>query len=81
LPADELFSFPKGIGRIYLQVAVDTFCSLAFAELFTAKTAITAAHMLNEFFRGLLLKKYFNSLKVKLQFNLSSFSKKKPLKK
>jgi transposase InsO family protein len=38
----------KGIGRIYLQTAVDTYCSFAFARLYTAKTAITAAHMLQD---------------------------------
>ena len=38
----------KGVGRIYLQGAVDTFCSLAFGKLYTAKIPITAADLLND---------------------------------
>ena len=38
----------KGVGRLYMQAAVDTFCSYAFAKLYTAKIAITAADLLNE---------------------------------
>ena len=38
----------KGVGRIYLQAAVDTFCSLAFGKLYTAKIPITAADLLND---------------------------------
>ena len=36
----------KGIGRVYMQAAVDTYCSLGFAKLYTNKQAITAADML-----------------------------------
>lgn len=38
----------KGVGRIYQQTFVDTFSRVAFAVLYTEKTAITAAHALNE---------------------------------
>jgi transposase InsO family protein len=38
----------KGIGRIYQQTFVDTYSRVSFARLYTEKTAITAAHLLNE---------------------------------
>lgn len=38
----------KGIGRIYQQTAIDTYTRYAFAELYTEKTAVTAAHLLND---------------------------------
>ena len=38
----------KGVGRIYQQTFVDTYTRVSFAKLYTEKTAITAAHMLNE---------------------------------
>lgn len=38
----------KGVGRVYLQVAIDTFGSFAFAKLYTAKLPITAADLLYE---------------------------------
>lgn len=37
----------KGVGRIYQQTFVDTYCRVAMAKLYTEKTAITAADMLN----------------------------------
>lgn len=37
----------KGVGRIYQQTAIDTYSRVAFAQLYTEKTALTAAHMLN----------------------------------
>ena len=37
----------KGIGKIYQQTFVDTYSRVAFAKLYTEKTAITAANMLN----------------------------------
>jgi len=37
----------KGVGRIYQQTVIDTYARVAFAKLYTEKTAITAAHMLN----------------------------------
>ena len=37
----------KGVGRIYQQTVIDTYSRFAFAKLYTEKTAITAAHMLN----------------------------------
>jgi transposase InsO family protein len=38
----------KGVGRIYLQAVVDTYSSLAFGKLYTAKLPITAADLLND---------------------------------
>lgn len=38
----------KGVGRIYQQTFVDTYTRLAFVKLYTEKTAITAADMLND---------------------------------
>lgn len=38
----------KGIGRIYQQTFIDTYSRVAFAKLYTEKTAITAADTLND---------------------------------
>lgn len=38
----------KGVGRIYQQTFIDTYSRVAFAKLYTEKTAVTAAHILNE---------------------------------
>jgi transposase InsO family protein len=38
----------KGIGRIYQQTFVDTYSKVAFAKLYTMKTPITAADLLND---------------------------------
>ena len=38
----------KGVGRVYLQAVVDTFCSLAFGKLYTSKLPITAVDILYE---------------------------------
>ncbi|WP_439292172.1 IS481 family transposase [Mannheimia haemolytica] len=38
----------KGVGRIYQQTFIDTYSKVAFAKLYTMKTAITAADMLND---------------------------------
>ncbi|MCX4025316.1 IS481 family transposase [Endozoicomonas sp. SM1973] len=38
----------KGVGRIYQQTFIDTYSKVAFAKLYTTKTAITAADMLND---------------------------------
>jgi DNA-binding response OmpR family regulator len=35
----------KGVGRLYLQAVVDTYSSFAFAKLYNAKLAITAADL------------------------------------
>lgn len=32
----------KGVGKVYVQVVVDVFCSLAFAKVCTPKMPITA---------------------------------------
>lgn len=36
----------KGVGRVYLQAVVDTFCSLAFGKLYASKLPITAVDIL-----------------------------------
>ena len=38
----------KGIGRIYAQTFVDTYCKVAFVKLYDRKNAITAADLLND---------------------------------
>lgn len=38
----------KGVGRIYQQTFIDSYSKVAFARLYTEKTAVTAAHALNE---------------------------------
>ena len=38
----------KGVGRIYQQTFVDTYSKWAAAKLYTTKTPITAADMLND---------------------------------
>jgi transposase InsO family protein len=38
----------KGVGRIYQQTFVDTYSKVALAKLYTTKTPITAADMLND---------------------------------
>lgn len=36
----------KGVGKIYVQVVVDVFCSLAFAKVYTSKMPVTACDLL-----------------------------------
>jgi transposase InsO family protein len=36
----------KGVGKVYVQVVVDVFCSLAFAKVYTAKMPATACGLL-----------------------------------
>lgn len=38
----------KGVGKVYVQVAVDVFCSAAFAKVYTSKMPITACDLLYE---------------------------------
>lgn len=38
----------KGVGRIYQQTVIDTYSKVAFAKLYTTKTPITAAEVLND---------------------------------
>jgi len=38
----------KGVGRVYQQTFVDTYCKVACAKLYTTKTPITAADLLND---------------------------------
>lgn len=43
----------KGLGRIYQQSFVDTYCKVAFAKLYSTKTLITPADLLNDRVRAL----------------------------
>ena len=47
----------KGVGKVYVQVVVDVFCSFAFAKVYTSKMPITAADLLHDrvlpFYQGL----------------------------
>jgi len=36
----------KGVGKVYVQVVVDIFCSLAFAKVYTSKMPVTACDLL-----------------------------------
>lgn len=36
----------KGVGKVYVQVVVDTFCSIAFAKVYNSKMPITACDLL-----------------------------------
>jgi len=38
----------KGVGRVYQQTYVDTYCKVAHAKLYTTKTPITGADLLND---------------------------------
>lgn len=38
----------KGVGRVYQQTYIDTYSKVAFAKLYTTKTPITAADILND---------------------------------
>ncbi len=38
----------KGVGRIYQQTVIDTYSSLTFAKVYTAKIPVTAADVLND---------------------------------
>ena len=40
----------KGVGKIYQQTFVDTYSKVAFAKLYTMKTPISAAAILQEFY-------------------------------
>ena len=38
----------KGVGRIYQQIFIDTYCKIAHAKLYDRKNALVAADMLND---------------------------------
>lgn len=38
----------KGVGKVYVQVVVDVFCSFGFAKVYTSKMPITAADLMND---------------------------------
>lgn len=50
----------KGIGRVYMQAVIDTYCSFSFAKLYTCKVPVTAVDILNDrvlpFYEGLGIK-------------------------
>ena len=52
----------KGVGEIYQQTFIDTYSRYAFAKLYTNKTAISAADMLND-----RVIPWFNSHEIELQ--------------
>jgi transposase InsO family protein len=54
----------KGVGRIYQQTFVDTYSRVAFAKLYTEKTAITSADLLNDKVLPFFAEKQINLLRV-----------------
>lgn len=38
----------KGVGKVYVQVVIDTFCSLGFAKVYNSKMPVTACDLLYE---------------------------------
>jgi len=52
----------KGVGRVYVQVVIDAFCSLAFAKVYTSKMPITAADLLYD-----RVLPFYEALNVKVQ--------------
>jgi transposase InsO family protein len=38
----------KGVGKVYVQVVVDVFCSFAFAKVYTSKMPVTACDLLSD---------------------------------
>ncbi|MCB9464333.1 MAG: IS481 family transposase [Candidatus Eisenbacteria bacterium] len=54
----------KGIGRIYQQTFVDTHCKVAAAKLYTMKTPITAADLLNDRVLPMLEAEGFDLLRI-----------------
>jgi len=40
--------YVKGIGKIYQQTGIDTYCNVAFAKVYLDKTALTSADFLND---------------------------------
>ena len=47
-PGHFLRGHAEGVGRIYQQTFIDTYSKWAAGKLYTAKTAITAADLLND---------------------------------
>jgi transposase InsO family protein len=46
--AQDTFYVGKGVGRIYQQTFIDTYCKVGLAKLYDRKTPITAADLLND---------------------------------
>ena len=38
----------KGVGRIYQQTVIDTYCKVGFGKLYDRKNALVAAELLND---------------------------------
>lgn len=38
----------KGVGKVYVQVAIDVSCSFAFAKVYTSKMPITACDLVHD---------------------------------
>jgi hypothetical protein len=45
-PGHILLGYAKGVGKVYVQVVVDIFCSLAFAKVYTSKMPVIASDLL-----------------------------------
>lgn len=54
----------KGVGRIYQQTFVDTYSKVAFAKLYTTKTPITAADLLNDKVLPFLIEHHLPLLRI-----------------
>jgi transposase InsO family protein len=52
----------KGVGKVYVQVLVDVFCSLAFAKVYTSKMPVTSADLLYD-----RVLPFYDALGVKVQ--------------
>ncbi len=52
----------KGVGKVYVQVVVDVFCSLAFAKVYTSKMPVTSADLLYD-----RVLPFYEALGVKVQ--------------
>ena len=56
----------KGVGKVYVQVVVDVFCSLAFAKVYTSKMPVTACDLLYD-----RVLPFYEALGVKVEAILS----------
>jgi transposase InsO family protein len=52
----------KGVGKVYVQVVIDCFCSLAFAKVYTSKMPVTSADLLYD-----RVLPFYEALGVKVQ--------------
>ena len=56
----------KGVGKVYVQVVVDVFCSLAFAKVYTSKMPVTACDLLYD-----RVLPFYDALGVKIEAMLT----------